>query len=186
MTKEQYIKERNELAKQLYIHNENFSIEDSIKNADSFMQKLYNCTLEECEYEKTPIVSITDIDGISYVNVKAFGEKFAISIHDFDDGKNDFSYDTLMPRLKELGLQTFTRKQAILVCFYLDEINEKLIEAGGERLARAWYLTQDLYIPRVSRDGCNGYSWYFNGENGGVNYGNCYTSYFRCRTIINI
>lgn len=134
---------------------------------------------EESEHVSVHVGDDGKADGVL---VSGLGERFVISLHDLDEGKNDFSYETLMPRLKELGIQTFTKKQAQLVCFYLDEINDKLKEAGGDPIAEDWYLTQDLYIPRgSSADYHASYTWCFSGSYGCLNYYYRYDSYFLCR-----
>lgn len=122
--------------------------------------------------------------------MQALCEDFVIGLHDLDNGKNDFSYDTLMPRLKELGIQTFTKKQAQLVCFYLDEINDKLKEAGGDPIAEELYVTNELFIPKDKRSFADYYSafliWYFHGTGGCLNDLSRYVTTFRCRPIVNL
>ena len=116
------------------------------------------------------------------VRVQALGEDFVIGLHDLDNGKDDFKYDEAMTRLKELNLSTFNRKQAAIICIYLDQINDKLIEAGGEAFAEDWYTTNELYIPRGSSADYNASNaWYFYGAYGCLDYNYRYFSYFRCR-----
>ena len=118
------------------------------------------------------------------VRVQALGENFVISLHDAENGKDNFSYDTAMEWLKERGLQTFNRKQAAIICIYIDDINDKLVEVGGDPFAKDWYITNELYVPREKRS-CAGYNaggtWYFNGAHGVLNYGYRYGGNFRCR-----
>ena len=162
-----------------------FIIEDHDSNSKvvlSFERKPQIQAHEPKEEGEHVSVHVGDDGKADGVLVSGLGERFVISLHDLDDGKNNFSYDTLMPRLKELGLQTFTKKQAQLVCFYLDEINDKLKEAGGDPIAEDWYLTQDLYIPRgSSADYFAGNTWFFSGTSGCLGYNNRYYGNFRCR-----
>ena len=111
------------------------------------------------------IISIyDDPEDIEGVRVQALGEDFVISLYDAENGKGNFTYDEAMQWLKDHETQTFNRKQANIICIYLDEINDKLEEAGGERFAEDWYTTDELYIPRGSCAGCNShYSWAFHG-----------------------
>lgn len=127
----------------------------------------------------------TDADGTPVgVRVQALGENFVIGLHDAENGKSDFSYDSAMEWLKEHGKQTFNRKQAAIICIFIDEINDKLVEAGGEPFARDWYITNELYVPREKRScaGCSANGpWYFNGASGCFDYYYRYDGYFRCR-----
>ncbi|MBR1785306.1 MAG: hypothetical protein IJ760_07735 [Bacteroidales bacterium] len=122
---------------------------------------------------------VEDIDG---VRVQALGEDFVIGLHDLDNGKDNFTYDEAMKRLEELGKQTFNRKQAAIICIYLDQINEKLEEAGGEPFAEDWYTTNELYIPKgSSADYYATHSWYFNGAYGVLTGNTRYNTGFRSR-----
>ena len=132
--------------------------------------------------------ALIDIVGEDYgmegVRVQALGEDFIISLHDAEGGKDDFSYDEAMKWLEEHGQQTFTRKQAGIICIYIDEINDKLVEAGGEAFVADWYTTNELYIPRGKRSSADyyaDYSWYFNGSYGCFYYDYRSNPYFRCR-----
>lgn len=133
--------------------------------------------------EGAVISIITDGDGKAVgVRVQALGEDFTIGLHDIDNGKDNFSYDSAMARLKELGLETFNRKQAAIICILINEINDKLEEAGGDPFAHDWYTTNELYIPRgSSADFTADYSWYFYGSRGSFNYYYRYSTGFRCR-----
>ncbi len=122
-----------------------------------------------------------DIQG---VRVQALGEDFVIGLHDIDDGKDNFKYDEAMTRLKELNLSTFNRKQAAIICIYIDQINDKLVEAGGEAFAEDWYTTNELYIPKEKRSSADyyaTYTWFFNGASGCLSNYVRYRSFFRCR-----
>lgn len=132
--------------------------------------------------------ALIDIVGEDYgmegVRVQALGEDFIISLHDAEGGKDNFTYDEAMKWLEEHGQQTFTRKQAGIICIYIDEINDKLVEAGGEAFAADWYTTNELYIPREQRSSAdyNAYSsWFFGGSNGCFGPGRRCGEYFRCR-----
>lgn len=127
---------------------------------------------------------VGDDYGMEGVRVQALGEDFIISLHDAEGGKDNFSYDEAMKWLEEHGQQTFTRKQAGIIYIYIDEINDKLVEAGGEAFAADWYTTNELYIPREQRSSADynaNHSWYFLGSNGCFYYYYRYYEGFRCR-----
>lgn len=115
-----------------------------------------------------------EIDG---VKIQTLDECFIIALHDLDEGKNDFSHDSAMKRLEELGLETLNKKQATILCAYLDEVNEKLKEAGGKPFAK------DVYVTSSSADFTGGYSWCFLGSYGCLDYGSRFNGIFRCRPI---
>ena len=132
--------------------------------------------------------ALIDIVGEDYgmegVRVQALGEDFIISLHDAEGGKSDFTYNEAMKWLEDHGQQTLTRKQAGIICIYIDEINDKLVEAGGEAFAADWYTTNELYIPREQRSSADFFanrSWCFNGTNGCFPYAYRYYDSFRCR-----
>ena len=113
------------------------------------------------------------------VKVQTLDECFVIALHDLDGGKSDFSHDSAMKRLEELGLKTVNKKQAAILCAYLDEVNEKLKEAGGEPFAK------DVYVTSSSADYNGSHSWFFNGSLGCLNhYYSRYNGIFRCRPVL--
>ena len=132
-------------------------------------------------------LSIVSINGENWVRVCALSEDFIIGLYDLDSGKDDFSYDSAMARLKELDLDTFNRKQGFIIAIYIEAINAKLIEAGGDKFAEDWYVSNELWKPVGSSDKYSSdYSWDFGGRSGVLYYDRrCYT-YFRCRPVINV
>ena len=112
------------------------------------------------------------------VKVQTLDECFVIALHDLDGGKSDFSHDSAMKRLEELGLKTVNKKQATILCAYLDEVNEKLKEVGGEPFAK------DVYVTSSSADYIATYSWCFHGTGGCLHGSNRSYGYFRCRPVL--
>ena len=112
------------------------------------------------------------------VKVQTLDECFVIALHDLDGGKSDFSHDSAMKRLEELGLKTVNKKQATILCAYLDEVNEKLKEAGGEPFAK------DVYVTSSSAGSYARISWFFNGTYGCLGYLYRYRGIFRCRPVL--
>lgn len=118
------------------------------------------------------------------VLVQTLDERFVIELHDIDDGKDNFSFDTAQERLKELGKTTFNKKQGLILAAYIEEINAALVEAGGEPFAKDWYISGELYKPVGCAD-CGGYdSWCFSGPYGCFNVSGRYDGYFRCRPVL--
>ena len=65
--------------------------------------------------ERSP-VSIHRTDGTpDGVLVQTLDEKFVVELHDLDNGKSNFSFDTANERLKELGKTTFNRRQTLIL-----------------------------------------------------------------------
>lgn len=141
------------------------------------------------EQNKDAIISIVEKGGQKWVRVQALGEDISIDLHDLKDDKDkimkDCDYDTIMERLKKIGLDTFSRKQLFIIAIYINEINKKLEEAGGEKFAADWYVSKELWAPVGS---CADYnaniSWYFGGTNGCVDDYGRFSGYFRCRPCL--
>ena len=117
------------------------------------------------------------------VLVQTRDESFVVELHDLDNGKSDFSFDTANERLKELGKTTFNRKQALILLCYIEEVNAALVEAGGEPIAKDWYTTSELYKPIGCADYDAGYSWCFYGHYGCFSYDYRRYGIFRCRPV---
>lgn len=90
------------------------------------------------------------------VHVTLWGEDFVIAPKDYDDGK-DMTWNYAMFLLEENGLETFNHKQACLLAAYHKEIDEILIQNGGdafEEYAHYWtseelqyYSAYDYFAP---------------------------------------
>lgn len=125
---------------------------------------------------------ITDNNNHKWVRVEALGEDFCIATEDLNS-RDDMTYDEAMKELKEVGLDTFNRKQGFIIAIYIETINAKLKEAGGKEFERDWYTSNELWKPVGCAD-CNGArSWFFYGRGG------CFSSaprlgYFRCRPVL--
>lgn len=111
--------------------------------------------------EKTtqPVSIRTDESGNPIgVRIQTLDEDFTIALHDACD------HDLNAYEARALG-QAPTKKQANIICAYLDEIQEAMEKAGGDRLD-GWYVT--------CAD-CNAYyAWYFSSTSG------CVISSTRC------
>lgn len=173
-----------------------FIIEDkngdkAVISLDRLSKKHESTTTKPAETSanRDAIISIVEDRGDKWVRVQALGEDFIIGTRDLKDkeGKvmKDCDYDTIMARLNELGLDTFNRKQLFIIGIYINEINEKLVEAGGEKFAKDWYVSKELWAPVGS---CADYyahnAWYFNGGNGIAAGDRRYGGSFRCRPVL--
>lgn len=136
------------------------------------------------ETNKPATISIVEHDNEKWVRVEALGEDFIIAPHDLDGGKSDFSFDSARERLKELGLDTFNRLRGFIIAIYIEEINETLEEAGGDKFARDWYISSELWHPVGVADYYSNLSWYFDGSSGCFSSNTRYLSIFRCRPVL--
>ena len=114
-----------------------------------------------CNAQQNPVVETVSIhydndgnpDG---VRVCIADEDFIIGLHDAFDGK-----EVEWIEIEKSGIKTFTKKQAVLLIAYLDEVNEALVNVGGEKLER-WYWTVSEYSAYGA--------WLFYGTNGALNH----------------
>ena len=89
------------------------------------------------------------------VAVQTADERFEIALKDIDNGREMTWDDALKFKLP-------TKKQAAIICAYLDDINAKLKEASGEPLDK-WYWTSSEYGAYTA--------WFYTGSYG-ILYGN--------------
>lgn len=126
---------------------------------------------------------ITDNNNHKWVRVEALGEDFCIATEDLNS-RDDMTYDEAMKELKEVGLDTFNRKQGFIIAIYIETINAKLKEAGGKEFERDWYTSNELWKPVGCAVYGGDFSWFFHGGYGC--FGNGYRSggVFRCRPVL--
>lgn len=122
-------------------------------------------------------------DGSKWVRVEALGEDFCIAPKDIND-RNDMTYDEAMKALEAAGVTTFDKKQGLLLAIYIEQINAKLTEAGGDAFKKDWYVSRELWKPVGCAD-CNASnSWYFYGSYGSFDYDYRYYGFFRSRPFL--
>ena len=126
---------------------------------------------------------ITDNNNHKWIRVEALGEDFCIATEDLND-RDDMTYDEAMEELKEVGLDTFNRKQGFIIAIYIETINAKLKEAGGKEFKRDWYTSNELWKPVGCADYGGNHSWCLNGYDGCFNGYARYYGYFRCRPVL--
>lgn len=104
------------------------------------------------ETSEQPYLSIAyDEADMAYgVRIIGLGENFVVALHDAKDGK-EVTWE------EACKLKAPTKKQAALMSAVIDELNDMLEKAGGERMA-GWYWTSTEYSGT--------YAWYYDGTNG--------------------
>ncbi len=112
-------------------------------------------------YERVHIVSIAEQDGQKGVRFCIGDVDMFIEAHDIDDGK-DYKWPDAMKRLKEIGKETFSHKQVLLMAAYRDEINAALREIGGDELKGNYWASTEFNTY---------YAWYVSFAGGNVGYG---------------
>ena len=131
--------------------------------------------------KKNKDLKLTVVEG--GVRVQASGEDFIIALHDLEGG-DTYTFDSAADKLKELGLATFNKKQGIVLCMYIEEINVMLEKAGGDPFKKDWYISSELYKPVGVADYYSNYCWFFYGNDGVLSYDFRYIGYFRCRPFL--
>lgn len=102
------------------------------------------------------------------VRIQTLDEDFTIALHDACD------HNLNADEARALG-QAPTKKQALIICAYLYEIQDTLEKAGGDRLG-GWYITCADYNANTA--------WYFYSTDGCISYDYRYAAYFRSRPVL--
>ena len=187
------IKERNEIAKQLLLNGGD--VRECVRTANRLMKDMHgdewDGTKETTQQAITTDTSfgynisiVENANGEKWVRVQALGEDFVIATEDINN-RDDMTYDEAMKELESVGVDTFNRKQGFIIATLIEEINAKLVEAGGNEFAKDVYISSELWKPVGSSADYNGsLTWYFGG-----NYGWFYYLYrchgnFRCRPVL--
>lgn len=102
------------------------------------------------------------------VRIRTIDEDFTIALHDACD------HDLNADEARALG-QAVTLKQAHILCAYLDEVQQTLEDAGGDRLD-GWYVTCADYTAYSS--------WCFFSPYGCVGIDSRYYGSFRSRPVL--
>ena len=121
------------------------------------------------ENQTKPVSIRMDEDGKPVgIRIQTLDEDFTIALRDACD------HDLTADEARALG-QAPTKKQANIICAYLDEIQAALEEAGGDRLD-GWYVTCADYNATIT--------WAFSSISGCVNVTGRYNTYFRSRPVL--
>ena len=102
------------------------------------------------------------------VRIRTIDEDFTIALHDACD------HDVTADEARSLG-QAFTLKQAHILCAYLEEVQDALEDAGGDRLD-GWYVTCADFTANTT--------WFFSSSSGCVNVSSRYGTIFRSRPVL--
>ena len=121
------------------------------------------------ENQTKPVSIRMDEDGKPVgIRIQTLDEDFTIALRDACD------HDLTADEARALG-QAPTKKQANIICAYLDEIQAALEEADGDRLD-GWYVTcADFYAF---------FSWFFLSDLGCVDCTYRYPAVFRSRPVL--
>ena len=129
--------------------------------------------------KKNKDLKLTVVEG--GVRVQASGEDFIIALHDLE---GIYTFDSAADKLKELGLTTFNKKQGLVLCMYIEEINAMLEKSGGDPFKKDWYVSSELYKPVGVADYDPLLCWFFYGAIGVIAYGSRSNGSFRCRPFL--
>lgn len=125
--------------------------------------------MENKQNDIKPVSVRFDDDGKPIgVRIRAIDEDFTIALHDACD------HDVTADEARSLG-QAFTLKQAHILCAYLEDVQDALEEASGDRL-NGWYVTCADYNASNA--------WYFRSTGGCVYNNYRYYHYFRSRPVL--
>ncbi len=102
------------------------------------------------------------------IRIRTLDEDFTIALHDACD------HDLTADEARALG-QAMTLKQAHILCAYLDEVQQTLEDAGGDRLD-GWYVTCADYYAYIT--------WCFISTSGCVYVINRFYWLFRSRPVL--
>lgn len=121
------------------------------------------------ENQTKPVSIRMDEDGKPVgIRIQTLDEDFTIALRDACD------HDLTADEARALG-QAPTKKQANIICAYLDEIQAALKESGGDRLD-GWYVTCADYNAS--------YAWCFGSISGCVAIDSRCSAYFRSRPVL--
>ena len=133
---------------------------------------------ETAQSAAQPTTDGTDPDGISihadengekWVRVKIHDEDFLVAAHDYkEDETDEFKWQDAMDAMSKIGRKMWTKKQMHLVAAYIDEINAKLIEIGGEELDGHYWSSTEYNSSSA---------WYVNFSYGFIYYYSKYDSF---------
>lgn len=96
------------------------------------------------------VTPYTDTKGQKWVRVKAGDIDFLLDINDLS--KKDLNWEDAMNLAKDNGMQLPDKRWWHLIAAFIDEINDTIVELGGDKLA-GWYWSCSEY-------GGN-YAWFF-------------------------
>ena len=187
------IKERNEIAKAIYLKNTILTESvayNAVQAANDMMAQMYGENWD-CEPSGTTVVSergkiieqvivqdgapdciSTHIDenGGKWVRVKMLDEDFLIADRDYTEGDtNEFKWQDAMDAMAKIGRSMWTKKQMHIVAAFIDKINAKLKEIGGEVLD-GFYWSSTEYSSRLA--------WYVYFSSGYIYFNSKYGSFY--------
>ncbi len=94
-------------------------------------------------FERAPIVSITEQDGQKGVRFCIGDIDIFIEAHDLDEDGKEFKWDEATKKLKAYGKRTFDKHEMYLIAAFKDEINATLREIGGAELDNYYWSSTE-------------------------------------------
>ena len=126
------------------------------------------CQCHQCNDKPVSVVYDEDKNPIG-IRIKTLDEDFSLSLKNIGGHDKQYEWKEMMELLKEKGLTTFNKKQALIIAAYKDEVDKLLEEVDGEPM-------NDHCFWSVSEYNSNN-AWFYNSYNGTVNNYNKNISY---------
>lgn len=117
------------------------------------------CQCHQCNDKPVSVVYDEDKNPIG-IRIKTLDEDFSLSLKNIGGHDKQYEWKEMMELLKEKGLTTFNKKQALIIAAYKDEVDKLLEEVDGEPM-------NDHCFWSVSEFYSNG-AWSYNGYGGNV------------------
>ena len=125
------------------------------------------CHCHQCNDKPVSIVYDEDKNPIG-IRIKTLDEDFSLSLKNLGGHDKQYEWKEMMELLKEKGLTTFNKKQALIIAAYKDEVDKLLEDVDGEPM-------NDHCFWSVSECYSNA-AWFYYGYYGYVGYSDKYNS----------
>lgn len=89
------------------------------------------CQCHQCNDKPVSVVYDEDKNPIG-IRINTLDEDFSLSLKNLGGHDKQYEWKEMMELLKEKGLTTFNKKQALIVAAYKDEVDKLLEEVDGE------------------------------------------------------
>ena len=117
------------------------------------------CQCHQCNDKPVSVVYNENKNPIG-IRIKTLDEDFSLSLKNIGGHDKQYEWKEMMELLKEKGLTTFNKKQALIIAAYKDEVDKLLEEVDGEPM-------NDHCFWSVSEYASNG-AWFYSGDYGSV------------------
>ena len=116
----------------------------------------------EKENNKPVVIVVDENSKPCGVEIRTLDTQFTIALK---DAPGSYTWNDAMEKYRD---QLPNKKQASIICAYINEINEALRSAGGKKLD-SWYWTNAEYDAN--------FAWLYHGSVGGLTYGHKRSTY---------